>query len=509
MADYSASNKRVAKNTAFLYFRMLFLTLISLYTVRVTLEALGVVDYGIYAVIGSVVASLGFLTGTLTSATQRFLSFHLGKNDYEAYSRTFSLLLIGFLFISAIIVILGEVAGIFIVDDWLNIPPDRKYAANWVYQATIFTFIFHLLTVPYSSSIVANEKMNAFAYISIADGLMKLGIVYLLLLSQSDRLILYGFLALAQSVVSFALYVIYCHRTFRYCRFRWLWDKALFKELTSYTGWNLFGSVSWMLMTQGQNILLNIFFGPVVNTAKGISDRINSVVTQFSSNFYMAVNPQIVKSYAAGDIAHMFSLALKSSRFSYFLMLVIALPLCVCMKPLLDLWLGAGYVSVDMIAFCQLTIIFCLVASLEMPISQMIRATGSIGNYQLKVGILTLLYLPLAWVIFKLGASAVFSMVVMIVVYAVVQFVRVWIAHNQIGLSIGAYVREVVLPICIVSVIGVAGYFIFSLFSLSNVWIDILVKGFASLAFQIIVVVALGMSKSDRKFALGLIRRRK
>lgn len=499
------NNKRIAKNTAFLYFRMLFLTVISLYTVKITLEALGVVDYGIYNVVASVVAFLSFLNGTLTSATQRFLSFHLGKSDYKAYSRTFSLLLIGFIVISIIIFIIAEIIGIFFIDDWLVIPKDRILAAKWVYQTAIFTFIFHLLMVPYSSSIVANEKMNAFAYISIVDGVLKLFMVFLLLRAPFDRLIYYGILTLALAVIIFLLYVVYCKIAFPYCKFRLIWDRALFKELTAYTGWNLFGSVSGVLITQGQNILLNIFFGPVINTAKGIADKISSVVNSFSSNFYMAVSPQIVKSYATGDIQRMLNLGIKSSRLSFFLILVLSFPLIVCMRGILYIWLGENNVSYDMITFSILALLFCLVQSLEQPITQMIRATGNIKNYQFKVGICTLCYIPIAFVALYLGANALSTMITLILLYLFVQIIRVSIAVRQVDLNLQEYIIEVVKPITIVCFFGMGLYYPLNAVNMGSISVDILVKLPVSVLLMTVVIWYVGLTKQDKQLVKSLI----
>ncbi|MCM1140481.1 MAG: lipopolysaccharide biosynthesis protein [Muribaculum sp.] len=506
MANYSESNKRVAKNTAFLYFRMLLLTVIGLYTVKITLNALGVVDYGIYNVVASVVASLSFLNGTLTSATQRFLSFHLGKNDYEAYSKTFSLLLIGFVVISIAIFIVGEIIGFFFIDDWLSIPPSRINAAKWVYQSAIFTFIFHLLIVPYSSSIVANERMSAFAYISIIDGILKLLLVYLLVASPFDRLIYYGVLSLVETIIVFLLYVLYCRRAFQYCRIEFLWDKSLFKELTAYTGWNLFGAVSGVLITQGQNILLNIFFGPVINTAKAIADKISVVVNSFSANFYMAITPQIIKSYAAGDVDRMMDLAIRSSRLSFFLLLLISLPLIVCMESLLDLWLGHDSVSQSMIRFSQLSLVYCLVNSLEQPITQMIRATGHIRNYQLKVGVWTLCYIPLASLVLYFGASAISTMVVLIILYSLVQCIRVRIAHNEVGLDIKEYSIGVLIPILIVLILSTPVYVGIKSIHISNMFANLVLRVLMSLFACIVIIWYAGMTREDRYNIIRIVK---
>lgn len=487
---------------------MLFLTVISLYTVKITLNVLGVIDYGIYNVVASVVASLSFLNGTLTSATQRFLSFHLGKNDYQAYSKTFSLLLIGFMVISIVIFIIGEIIGIFFIDDWLSIPSDRIFAAKWVYQSAIFTFIFHLLIVPYTSSIVANERMSAFAYISIIDGVLKLLLVYLLIISPVDRLIYYGVLTLIETVIVFLLYMIYCHRAFPYCRFEFLWDKSLFKELTTYTGWNLFGSVSSVLITQGQNILLNIFFGPVINTAKAIADKVSAVVSSFSTNLYMATTPQIIKSYATGDKERMTNLAMKSSRLSFFMLLLISFPLIVCMESLLNLWLGADSVTSSMIGFSKLAMAYCLVISLEQPITQMIRATGYIRNYQLRVGVWTLCYIPIATIVLYLGASATSTMVVLIALCIFVQAIRVKIAHSELNLNIKEYNKGVTIPVFTVSILSVILYFGIEYISLSNMLVNLITRGFISLSACILIIWFTGITSGDRNYIKAIIEKR-
>lgn len=485
---------------------MLIVTAVGLYTVKITLKALGVIDYGIYNVVASVVASLGFLNGTLTSATQRFLSFHLGKNDYASYSKTFSLLLMGFIVISVVIFMIGEGFSFFFIDKLLDIPQDKHYAAQWVYQTAIVTFIFHLLLVPYTSSIVANEKMSAFAYISIVDCGLKLILVYLLLLSSKDRLIYYGILTMIESIIIFALYVIYCHKAFRYCRFKLVWDKSLFKELTSYTGWNLFGSISSILITQGQNILLNIFFGPVINTAKAIADRINSVVSSFSTNFYMAVTPQIIKSYAYGEQSRMITLAISSSRFSFFLLLLVSFPLVVCMKSILVLWLGARSVTNEMVEFSKLSLLFCLITCLEQPITQMIRATGEIKSYQMKVGIFTLLYIPIAAIVLYFGAPPISTMIVLIILYSIIQIIRVRVAHAEIKMNYKIYNKEVTRPICIVFIISLILYKVFEIFCYEESLWEIIKTGLVSFLSILIIIWTLGLTKVDRTYIVSILK---
>ncbi|MDE6559627.1 MAG: hypothetical protein K2K29_07050 [Muribaculaceae bacterium] len=277
----NSDNKRIVKNTLLLYFRMLFLTVINLLTVRVIFNALGVEDYGVYSVIGSAVLALTFLSGTLTSATQRYFSYQVAQNNHADFSRLFSLILICFAALSAGVVIIGVPLGPVIVNHFLSIPAERLVAAEWVYYSTLGCFITSLLTVPYTSTMISHEKMGGFAYISIADGVFKLVVAYLVYYSPFDRLIYYSVLTFAESLLILFLYAIFCHRKFEGVKLVWYWEKKLFRELLGYTGWNLFGSVSGMLSTAGQNIVLNLFFGPVINAAKGIADRISHVIQSF------------------------------------------------------------------------------------------------------------------------------------------------------------------------------------------------------------------------------------
>lgn len=504
----STDNKRIAKNTGMLYFRLLLLTAVNLYTVNVTLRVLGVVDYGIYNTIASLVASLAVLNGAMTSATQRFLSFHLGKGDYEAYSRTYSLLIIGFMILVAAIMALGEGLGILFLDNWLKIPADRMSAARWVLQTSIAAFVLQLMTIPFAASIVANEKMSAFAMFSIVDGILKLGLVMLLLTIHSDRLILYGVLIAVETLVVLGLHIWYCRRNFKFCHFEWIWDRNLLKEVTSYTGWNLFGSVSGMLTTQGQNILLNIFFGPVINAAKAIGDRITNVVQGFSTNLYMAVSPQIIKSYAAGDMERTMSLVLKSSRFSFMLLTVMAFPLICNMNGVLGVWLGSASRSEDMVQFSSLMLLYCLIGCLEPPISRLIQATGQIRRYQITVGCFTILYIPVAALALWLGCSAVMTVVVLMVVMGLAMILRLYVAHNQTGLSYGRYFSEVIVPIIYVAVAETAGY----LLSLQLPYGDSVWLTFAGLAmsmcYSIVVVWLFGLKRDDRRFLIDSIRKK-
>lgn len=501
----NSSNGRILKNTGLLYFRLIFLTVINLYAVRITLLALGVVDYGIFNVIASVVASLSLLTGAMTSASQRFLSFHLGKEDYDRYSHTFTLLLICFFAIAGICVAIGEILGYFFIEKWLSIPADRLSASYWVFQTSLFAFAFGFVTIPYSSSIVANERMDAFALFSIVEGMMKLGAAYLLMVYRGDRLILYSVLTASISIVIFLMSMLYCHSKFRYCRYVWKWDKSIFAELSNYTGWNLLGSISGILATQGQNILLNIYFGPIINVAKAIADKIQNAIYGFSINLLMAVSPQIIKSYASEDYSRAMNLSVKMSKMSFLMTFILAFPVVCNMDDLLKLWLGVDSKVEDMVAFSKMILIYSMLQAMEPPISRLIQATGNIKRYQIYVGIVTISYLPIAWLSLLLGGSAIMTLVILIGIVIVSQVVRIIVAHNQVGLQYRVYMINVVYPIIKVIIIGFAVYMPFEYMTTHTDMQIILLRIFISAFIGIFIAAIFGLNRYDRKMILNLL----
>lgn len=504
----NSDNVRIAKNTGLLYFRMIFITLINLYAVRVTFDSLGEVDYGIYNVVASVVASLSLLTGAMTSASQRFLAYHLGRNDLRSYSHTFTLLILTLLAIAVLLLLVGEAAGYFFIERLLDIPKDRISAAYWVYQASLVAFLFSFITIPYTSSIVANERMDAFAAFSVVEGVMRLGIALWLTVYGGDRLELYGVLTACISIVIFLMSMQYCHVKFKYCRYIWKWKKSVFMQLSQYMGWNLFGSVSSILSNQGQAVLLNIYFGPVVNAAKAIADKIQHLVQGFSINLYMAVSPQIIKSYASEDYKRAHNLVLKTSKLAFMLIYAMSFPLICSMEGLLNIWLDPGSVSDVMSAFSQLILIYCMVVSLEQPITRIIQATGEIKRYQISVGVLTLMYIPVAAAVLALGGSPVMTLVVQIAIIMAAQIVRVIVAHRQVSLSYHQYLSIVVNPIIKVTLVSIPIYFAFALLPVRLTLPVLIMKlGGATLAGLLIVAI-LGLTSEERRMIWNFIKRK-
>ncbi len=496
MAD--SNNKRIAKNTVYLYLRMLFTTVLSLYTARIVLKVLGIEDFGIYNVVGGVVTFMGFLTAAMSSATQRYLTYQLGTENSLKYKQTFSLLINVYLIFCGISLIVLEITGPLYINRFMTIPSERITSAQWVFQFSLLSFLLNTFSVPYRSSIVAYEKMGVYAYIGIVEAILHLGIVVALPYIPIDKLIVYGFLMTIVNIVIVVVMMDYCRRKLEDCRYIIFWDTKYIKELISYSGWNLFGSTTGVMNLQGQALVLNYFFGPIVNAGKAVADRVNSMITQFSQNFYMAVTPQIIKSYASGDIKYMRSLVLNSSRLSFLMLFVISVPLITVMGPLLKLWLGEEQVSVEMVKFCQCTIIYALVNVLEQPITMAVRATGNIKKYQIVVGSITLTFIPLCILLFILGAPAYTSMLLLSLVYLMALAVRIEIVAPIIQINMIKYVQNVILPISLMLLSTMVIMTIFFIFFPQGGSLGWLITGIFSFLIALIGCLFIGLKRNER-----------
>lgn len=424
MPDNSVNNKRIAKNTIVLYFRMIFLMLVNLYTSRVILEALGVEDYGVYNVVGGFVSMFALISAALTSACSRFLNYEMGKGDNERQKVVFSTALTIQWSLAVIVAVLAEVVGVWYVNNIMVLPIERIEAANWCFQFSVFNFCMNLITVPYNASIVAHEKMKAFAYVSIYQGLAALIISVFVFWSPIDRLVFYAFmLLLVQFTVRYA-YQVYCRRNFEECRYIRVFDKPLFRQMLSYSVWHLVGNGASVLKAHGVNVVLNVFFGPVVNAARGIANQMDGAVNQFVSNFMMAMNPQITQSYARGDVRYMFQLLNRGSRFSFYLFFFLALPIIINTEYILGLWLKT--VPPHTVLFVQLTLLSMMINSLSRTLITAQNATGNVRNYQLVVGGILLLNLPLSYICLRFGMMPEIVVVVSIVVEIMALIARMY-----------------------------------------------------------------------------------
>lgn len=502
----NSNNKRIAKNTILLYLRMIITTLVSLYTARVLLTLLGAEDFGIYNVVGGVVTFMSFINGTMTSATQRFLAFDLGKNDIGQYRRTYSMIINVFILLCLLLFVLLEAFGPWVVTK-LNIAASRMDAAQIVFQFSLLTFILSTLCIPFQSSIIAYEKMGVYAYLTLIDVIAKLLICFILYVTTADGIVVYATFNMIVSLIILLVYYLYCRKRLPGCIYSFHWDTSLFSRLSKYAGWNLFGSISNILCLQGQAILLNIFFGPIVNTAKAIADRIHGIIMTFSTNFYMAVAPQIIKTYAAGQIDYTRKLVTNSSRYSFYLLSIVSLPLIYNMENILQLWLGDSQVTFVMIRFAQWELIKSLVFVLENPITMAVRATGDIKKYQVSVGVQTLMFLPLCYIAFLHGIPAYYSMIILTLLLLVVQVTRVLLVRKIIHITIAEYSKEVVLPIITTIIIsGILSYYAVS-------WDgDSLLSAILKMAVVFLIVFTtvstIGLRQQERIYIYNIVKNR-
>ena len=499
--NVSANNKRIAKNTLLLYFRMLITTIVGLYTSRVVLNVLGVSDFGIYNVVGGIIMMASFLNSAMVAASQRFLSYELGKNNQERLSRVFCTSINIHVIICVIALVFAETIGLWFVNSKLVIPEDRTIAANWVYQASILTFVINVMSVPYNSAIVAHEKMSAFAYISILDVCLKLLIVYMLLIFPFDKLIVYCVLMVCVVFMIRMCYTIYCKRNFRECTYRFVIDKPLFKEMFFFAGWSIIGNLGFSFRDQLSNIILNIFFGPTVNAARGIGIQVTAHVKTFAQSFTMALNPQITKQYASGNIDASRKLVYAGSRYSFYLLTLISIPVIVNIDYILKLWLGI--VPAFTGQFVVYSILISLIYSLSECVTKAIQATGRIKWFQIGISIIMLTELPIAWMLLKFGFPPYSVMWPALLTYTVAVFFRFWLIHCYVeGYWFGEYLMQVVLRCVLVFLLS---YGISSVITihLESSFIDLIISCLLSITSTVVIIVLLGMEKDERILILN------
>lgn len=498
------NNKRIARNTAMLYIRMLFSMVVSFYTSRVVLEILGVDDFGIYNVVGGIVILFSFLNNAMASGTQRFLNFELGKEHLDGMSRIFSMSMTAHISIALVVLILSETVGLWFLNSQLNIPPDRINAANWVFQFSVLSCCIQIMRIPYQASIIAYERMSFYAYISVAEIVLKLLIVFLLFWGSFDKLIYYA--ALSTGVVLFisCIYKSYCNRVFVTCRYVLFWDIKLYKTLMSFSGWNLFGSVANVGVQQGGNILLNLFNGVAVNAAMGIANQISVAIYGFVSNFQIAFNPSIIKSYASGDKEYFMDLIFKASKYSYFLLFILSLPVLISCEFIMGAWLET--VPLYAITFCRLMLIFMLIDAVAAPLWTSIQATGKIRNYQIMIGCLTLFNLPLAYIVLWLGMSPTYVLIVRVLINIVVFIARLMYLGLKINFPVKEYVQQIICRLFLVTVISIplpwfiSGYW--------NGWFGFLLTTFVSILCVFLAIFFIGLKANERYVIVHAIFKR-
>ena len=496
------NNKRIAKNTLLLYFRMLLMMFVTLFTSRVVLDKLGVTDYGIYNVVGGVVAMLGFLNSSMSNAVQRYLSFEIGKNNEAGVNRIFNVSLFAHAGIAVFVFVVMEIVGVWYLNTHMNIPAERMDAANWVLQCSIFTTLFTIVQVPYNAIIISKEQMGIYAYISILEVVLKLLVVYMLAIGNFDKLKLYSVLIMVVTIGIMMIYRFYCTRKYKEAKFKFIKDWNLLKQIVGFASWNMLGELAWVFTGQGVNIILNSFFGPVVNAARGLAEQVNGAVNRFVANFQTAVNPQLIKNYASDQLGEMKTLLFRSTRFSYYLLLALSLPIILKMDFILHLWLKEvpDYTT----GFCQLVLVSSLVSTLSNLLAQVARAYGKIRNYQIIVSIFLFLNFPLSYIVLKFGGSPLSTMFVNIGINAMLLFVRLRLTNRMIQMTYGSFIRNVLFPVIIVTavalVIPLTIYFM-----LDNSIISFIIVCLVSFVSVGVSTYALGMNSNERLYILAAI----
>ena len=495
MSNWSLNNKRIAKNTLLLYFRMLLMMAIGLYTSRVILDKLGEVDFGIYNVVGGFVTMFSIISGAMTTATQRFLSFEIGKGNKGNVKDIFSTMLIIHIFLGVIILLVGETVGTWFLNNYMNFPSNRYEAANWVFQFSLLVFILNVINVPYNGALIAYEKMSAFAYFSIIDAVLKLAICYVIVMTPFDRLVVYAVLmALVQTVIILTYY-FYCKRTFPECRFSCKFNQQYGKEIVSFVGWNLIGSLSGVAKEQGVNVVLNMFFGPAVNAARGIAYQVLSKLNSFVSNFQMAMNPQIIKNYAAEEREAMCKLVFRGAKLSYLLLLMLSLPVVIEAPLILGVWLKE--VPDYTVIFLRLAILTALLNTLSNTLIVSMHASGKVRDYQIVVGTISLLTLPIVYAAFKYGADPYYAMIIAFAVELICHIARLYMLVRSIGFPMLKYLRNVTLMVFIITLLSL----IFPLMAYSFIGNEV-IRFFSVCIISIISTVFFGFyiafSKNER-----------
>jgi O-antigen/teichoic acid export membrane protein len=501
--DVSINNKRIAKNTLFLYIRMILVMGVSLFTVRIILNALGVVDYGIYNVVGGITLLFVFLSNTMAHASQRFFSYELGRGDRKRMKAIFKTNMTIYAFISVVVIVLTETFGLWFLNARMVIPTERMDAANWIYQFSILSFVVSMFSVPYQSVILSREKMSVFAYISILEALAKLLVAYLMVVVICDKLKLYAVLQFMVISGFSLLYILMFSKRYEECCFAFNWNKKYLKEVLSYTGWSFYGHASMNLRNQGVNIVLNLFFGPVVNTARGIAFQVNAAITSFYMNFYMAAKPQIIKYYAQNNLKEMHRLIYRSSKWCYFLMMVVSIPLLLETPYIMQLWLVT--VPDYAVLFTRIIIVTAMIDSITLGLSTSADATGKIRNYQLVVGSIILINVPLCWLFLKWDFPPQSAMYIVLCVSVVVFFIKLLFAKKMVNLSVKIFFTNVLLTIATVTLISLIVPTMLLLF------VD---GGFARLCLTLSVsiiwscgmVFLLGFSKNEKLYFISICK---
>ena len=504
--DNSENTKRVAKNTFFLFLRMIIVMCVGLYTSRIVLKTLGIEDYGVYNVIGSVVILFSFLQSALTNATYRFLAYDLGLNDRESLKKTFSMSINTHWILAVIIFILSETIGLWFLNTKIVLPEGRLLAANWAYQFAIFSFVVGIIKTPYHSSIIAHEQMNFFAYTSIIEVLLKLGTLYLLVYLSFDKLILYSSLTFLVGLFILLWYYWHCKRKFQECNYHFCWDSSLLTKMIKYSGWSLLVSAADVGITQSIVIFFNIFVGVVANAALGIANSVNGQLNAFLHSFTQAFEPQIIKTYAKGDRAYFLNLIYSTSKISYYLLFLVSIPVLLNVDFILRLWLGE--VPADTSLFIFFILLYSLVDAYSAPLWISVYATVNLKHHQLLMSFIKMFNIPLAYFLLRIGCDAWTALALKAILNFVCSIARPIYMVNLIRLPLWEYFVKVVVKIFAVTVVTLP-LPIYVALHMDEGWGKLFVTTGVFVLFLGITVLLLGLTKNEKGLLYSLIKRKK
>ncbi len=500
-----SNNTRIANNTLFLYMRMLLVLIVSLYTTRVVLKALGVVDYGINNVVGGFVSMFAFLNTSMSNGIQRFYNFKRGNEGDASITKVYNTALLIQGALAVIIFFLLETVGLWYLNTKMVIPPERMETARWIYQFSVASLVLVVMQVPYSASIMAHERMSYYAYVSIIEVVLKLLFALWLPLAKSDKLFIYGSYSLGIGILNFLLFFIYSKINFRYIRLEKQFDRVLFKEMISFSGWNVFGTFSYMLKNQGLNVLLNAFFGPIVNAARGVSSMIGNAIQGFQSNIVISFRPQIVQSYAEGNTDRVRRLMYSLSKISYLMLFMLSMPVIIELPFILDIWLGDVVPSYAM-SFTVLILLIMLLSSFNTPLSQVVHATGKMKNYQIGTSVIMCAILPVSWIALKLGGNPNVVYIVSLIMTIINQIVCLVLLKKVFPYQIREYLKEVIIPCFLVTVFSVIAPLVLH-FVISQSFIRLLFVSAASVSCVALLSYYLVFNDSEKTIITGFIKR--
>ncbi len=503
MSEADAENKRIAKNTAVLYVRMLISMFIGFFTSRILLNQLGVIDYGIYNVVGSIVVMLGFLNSTLSLSTQRFINYELGSGNYDRLSKVYSSSIVIHAALAFLVLIIAETVGLWFLNTHMNIPTERMVAANYVYQFSIFSAMFSIIMIPHSATIIAHEHMKQYATIGIIDVLLRLCVACMLYIIQTDKLIVYALAMFLVVLANYLTYYIYCKKKFPECSFIFSKDKQLYREMLSFSGWNIFSSISMILNGQVVSIIMNIFFGPIVNAARGISSQVNGAIGGFVQNFQIAVNPRIIQTFAADEIQTFYRLINQSAKFSFFLLLIFVVPVWINIDDILQLWLGT--VPEHTADFCRIIFISSLINTFSLPLATAANATGNIKIFQLACGVFEILNIPFSYLLLKLGNPPVSVYLVQLTITISTLLIRLIVLRKLVNLNIYLFFTKIVFRCLFVAVLSFSTMMIVTYINVESI-LGLLSSIFISLSLTVLSIILLGLNREEKAIAMNLIK---